>query len=72
METYRVFINEKEASNFANYEDALHFAAQVFKGKEKDFPFNKNEDVLEVETDDAGLISVEESDFDESGKIVFK
>lgn len=72
MENYRVFINQKEASNFSNYEDALYFAEQIFKGKEKDFPFNKSDDVLEVETDDSGLLTVEDSDFDENGKIVFK
>jgi len=71
MENYRVFINQEEASNFNNYEDALHFAAQIFNGKGKDFPFNKEEDVLEVETDESGLLIVEETDF-ENGKIVFK
>lgn len=64
----RIYLNGNEITNFDNDQDTVEFVEQLLKGK-TEFLYNDDEDSVSFELDGQGLIDVDLSDLNESGKL---
>jgi len=65
----RIYLNQNEITNFDNDTDTIEFIEQLLAGKDKDIKYNDEEDDLSFELEGQGLINVDKSDLNESGKL---
>lgn len=65
----RVFLNDKEITNFDNDTDTVEFVEQLLSGKDSEFKYNDKEDVLSFELEGQGIIDVNLSDLDANCKL---
>lgn len=63
----RIFLNKNEITNFDNDQDTIDFVEKLLTGK-TEFTY-KDDDSLSFELDGQGLIDVDLSDLNESGKL---
>ena len=65
----RVFLNKSEITNFDNDTDTIEFVEELMAGKDNEFNYNDEDDILSFELNGQGIINVDLSDLNEQGKL---
>lgn len=65
----RVFLNNSEITNFETDKETIEFVEQLMAGKDSEFTYNDEHDTLSFELEGQGIIDVDASDLNESGKL---
>jgi len=68
----KVFLNNKEITNFDTDTDTIEFVEQLMAGKDSEFTYNDDNDTLSFELEGQGIINVDANDLDNDGKLIIK
>lgn len=67
----RVFLNDREITNFESDTDTIEFVEQLLGGEDSEFTCNDEDDTLSFELEGQGIINVDASDLDNGKLTIF-